>query len=923
MKTTTDSEPAGGRADDFVAADAPLREDVRRLGALVGEVLADQVSPAFLARIEALRQLAIQRREQPAPVSALADALQALTPAETELTVRAFAAWFQAINLAEQVHRIRRRRDYQREPDTPPQPGGLEAVIGQLCAQGVTLDRIQALLPRLRIEPVFTAHPTQAVRPALLDKERTIVRCLVNDLDRTRTPQERQADTARIRMALTTAWQTAEMPAERPAVDDEFDHVSFYLSHVLYSVVPVFHETLEAALATVADCGQASAMPPAAILRFASWVGGDMDGNPNVGADTIATVLAGQRQRIVEAYQRDLQHLADLLSQTRARAGFSAPLLQRLDNYRDRMPAAAAQLRARHADQPYRQLLQLIGARLQDTRHGYPDAAALLADLAVIDDSLRTHRGDHAGRFALKRLQRKITTFGFHLATLDIRQDASVHEAAIAAVLAQPDWPQQPLPQRLADLHRLLDGPLPETGGIGNDDGAGQDTGPVTPASTLAVFRTLARARQQYGQAAIGPYIVSMSRNSADVLAVLALARLGGCVDADGHAALDVAPLFETVADLAAASGIMQELFTDAGYRRHLQRRGRHQTVMLGYSDSAKDGGLAASRWAVQQAQVELTALAREHGVDLVFFHGRGGSISRGGSKTGRAVHAAPRGSVDGVLRVTEQGEVIHRKYGIRALALRNLEQATAAVLAATLLPRPPEPREADWRRQMAVIATASRRHYRALVHEHADFADYFRAVTPLDVIERLRIGSRPSRRAGSGGVDQLRAIPWVFAWAQNRCGLTAWYGIGAGLAEAVDRFGLAAIQAMARDWPFFQTLIADVEMVLAKSDLAIFERYSQHLAPALHPHLFPDIAAEFERTRAQVLAVKGQQQLLADDRRLRLSIRLRNPYVDPISLLQINLLQRWRAGGRRDADLLQALVTTVNGIAAGIQNTG
>ncbi|MCK9489171.1 MAG: phosphoenolpyruvate carboxylase [Xanthomonadales bacterium] len=940
MNSSTDSEPVGGRADDFVATDAPLREDVRRLGALVGEVLADQVSPHFLARVESLRQLAIQRREQPEPLSALVAALQQLTPAETELTVRAFAAWFRAINLAEQVHRIRRRRDYQREPDTPPQPGGLEAVIGKLCADGVTGAQIRALLPRLRIEPVFTAHPTQAVRPALLDKERIIVRCLVNDLDRMRTPHERQADTARIRMALTTAWQTAETPAERPAVEDEFDHVSFYLSHVLYAVVPVFHEVFEAVLAALPDCADAGRdahadtdsadgnglrVPP--LLRFASWVGGDMDGNPNVGAGTIATVLAGQRQRICEAYQRDLGHLADLLSQTQSRVTVSAAVLERLDDYRERLPAAAAQLRPRHADQPYRQLLQLIGARLEDPAEGYADAQALLADLHLINDSLRQHRGSHAGGFALQRLLRKVATFGFHLATLDIRQDASVHEAALAGVLGQPDWPQQPAGQRLADLRELLAATAPDdlTAASGERPDAQPETGDDTDpaASTLAVFRTLARARQQHGEAATGPYIISMSRSSVDVLAVLALARLGGCVDADGHAALDVAPLFETVDDLAAAARIMAELFVDPDYRRHLQRRDGRQMVMLGYSDSAKDGGLAASRWAVQQAQVELTELAGEHGVDLVFFHGRGGSISRGGGKTGHAVHAAPRGSVDGVLRVTEQGEVIHRKYGIRALALRNLEQATAAVLAATLRPRPPEPRDRDWRRHMEIIANASRRHYRALVHEHPDFTDYFRAVTPIDVIERLRIGSRPSRRAGSGGVAQLRAIPWVFAWAQNRAGMTAWYGVGSGLTAAIDQLGLAAVQDMARDWPFFQTLVADVEMVLAKSDLAIFQRYSEQLAPDLHERMFPDISAEFERTRSVLLALKDQEQLLADDRRLRQSIRLRNPYVDPISLLQIDLLQRWRAGERRDADLLHALVTTVNGIAAGIQNTG
>jgi phosphoenolpyruvate carboxylase len=342
---------------------------------------------------------------------------------------------------------------------------------------------------------------------------------------------------------------------------------------------------------------------------------------------------------------------------------------------------------------------------------------------------------------------------------------------------------------------------------------------------------------------------------------------------------------------------------------------------MLGYSDSAKDGGLLASRWALQRAQVDLLELAQEAGVRIVFFHGRGGSVSRGGGKTERAIIAAPRGTVDGCLRVTEQGEVIHRKYGIRALALRNLEQMTGAVLRASLRPRPPEPREEGWRAIAGELAGVSRNHYRALVHEREDFPAYFRTATPIDVIEQLRIGSRPSRRR-DGGISNLRAIPWVFAWSQNRSGLTGWYGVGTALRHGIDVHGVDTMAAMARDWPFFAAMIDDVEMLMAKSDLDIFERYS-HLAGDLHDAFFPAIAEEFTRTRDAILALKDRDELLADDYRLRLSIRLRNPYVDPISLLQVDLLRRWRAGGREDEAILRALMATVNGIAAGIQNTG
>jgi len=494
---------------------------------------------------------------------------------------------------------------------------------------------------------------------------------------------------------------------------------------------------------------------------------------------------------------------------------------------------------------------------------------------------------DHRDERGFRR-DRRVEAFGFHLACLDLRQDSSTHARALTALRGNPSAPEaQP---------------------------------------TLEVFRTVARLRPRYGERAFGPYIISMCRSAEDTLAVLSLARAGGCTDADGNVPLDVAPLFETVADLEAAPEALRSLFADPVYRQHLQSRGRHQMVMLGYSDSAKDGGIVASRWALQQAQIALMALAREADVRITFFHGRGGSASRGGGKTERAVIAAPRGSIDGALRLTEQGEVIHRKYGIRALALRNLEQMTGAVLQASLRPRPPEPREPQWRAIAAELASDARDFYRALVHEDARFPEYFRAATPIDVIERLRIGSRPSRRTLAGqappGIDQLRAIPWVFAWSQNRAGLTAWYGVGHAFEKAIAAHGLATMAEMARDWPFFATLVEDVEMVLAKSDADIFACYSR-LAGDLHTRYFPGIAAEFERSRSTVLAIKGEAELLAGDPRLRQSIRLRNPYVDPISLLQVDLLVRWRAADRPDDALFQALVATVNGIAAGVQNTG
>lgn len=903
------------RTVEFAPTDALLREDVNMLGTLVGEILAEQRSPEFLAEVERLRRAAIRRRENDAPVSDVADALEGVELRDANDLVRAFSTYFQAVNLAERVHRIRRRRDYERQ-DAAPQPGGLRDAIGNLARQGVSREELIGLLPRLHVEPVFTAHPTEAVRRVLLKKEREIVACLIDDIDRSRTPTERRIDRERIRLALTASWQTAEAPAAKPSVADEFQHVGFYLSEVLYRVVPVFYEVFEDALRE--HYGEVK-VPH--VLGFGSWVGGDMDGNPYVGADTIAATLAGQRAMVLDAYRREVDALGETLSQSLTRVAVSDELLARIEDYRARMPAAAARLHPRHADMPYRQLATLMLERLWATVHdepeGYADAAEFKADIALIDDSLRAHRGEHAGCFAVQRLRRRVACFGFHLASLDLRQDSAKHDAALAALLDDGQWPERSVAERTAALHRLLHGEL--TPSVpGHDDAR----------STLDVFRAVAASRRRYGEYAFGPYIISMSRSEADALAVLALARMAGCVEAtdDGGDAvpLDIAPLFETVDDLDAAADTMRALFADPLYREHLAARGNRQVVMLGYSDSAKDGGLLASRWALQQTQVALTRLARDSGVHIAFFHGRGGSISRGGGKTGRGVIAAPRGSVGGYLRVTEQGEVIHRKYGIRAIALRNLEQATGAVLRATLRPRPPEPRENGWRAIAAELSRESRAHYRAMVHEDADFPIYFRAATPIDVIERLRIGSRPSKRSSGAqaGVSSLRAIPWVFAWAQNRSGLTGWYGVGTALERALQRHGADALAEMARDWPFFNALIDDVETMLAKSDMGIFEHYSK-MAGDLHPRFHAAITSEFERTRDAVLAIKRIDELLAGDVRLRRSIRLRNPYTDPISMLQVDLLKRWRAGQCEDEALLRSLIATVNGIAAGIQSTG
>lgn len=897
------------REPEFLPPDGPLREDVSRLGAMVGRMLAEQGGDAFFERVEQVRTAAIRRRREGASVEELAASLAGLDAHDAEALARAFATYFQAVNTAERVHRIRRRRDYQREGSTP-QPESLLDVLGRLKAEGVGADELVGWLERLWIEPVFTAHPTEAVRRSLLEKEQAIVASLIDGFDQQRTPQERREDDDRIYMALSAGWQTAEASPVRPSVQDEREHVDFYLANPLYRIVPALYESLAQALQRT--YGVAIRLPR--LLRFASWVGGDMDGNPNVGADTIAACLDSQRALVLERYREDVTALARLLSQTEGRVAVSAALRVRLADYRERFPAAAARIRPRHADMPYRCLLQLVDARLALTRDdgpdGYASSSGLLDDLQLIADSLFQHHGVHAGAYAVERLLCRVRSFGFHLARLDVRQDSRVHDDALAALLADPDWTMRDGAARTDRLRPYACG-----------EAAFPYSSDANAASLQAVFATLRTSRVSHGEDATGLYIISMARSAADVLAVLALARRGGLVDQANDVPLNIAPLFETVDDLKNAPATLRALLDDSVYRRHLAARGDQQWVMLGYSDSGKDGGTLASRWGLQRAQAALLEVAHAAGIQLAFFHGRGGSASRGGARITPALMSAPRGAVAGVLRVTEQGEVIHRKYGIRALALRNLEQTVGAVLRASLRPPGGEPRVERWCTLMDALSATSRRHYRGFV-ERERFVDYFRSATPVDVIERMTLGSRPASRRSMRGVQDLRAIPWVFAWTQCRTILPGWYGLGSALEQGVQQFGEAALAEMARDWPFFANLLDDVEMVLAKCDLHIAEAFSKLSGP-LHDEFFGLIRDEFARTRHWLLRLKGSEVLLRGEPRLAASIRLRNPYVDPMSLLQVDLLQRWRASDRQDDTVLQALVACVNGVSQGLQNTG
>ena len=899
----------------FEDKDQALRDDVRTLGAMVGDLIREQDGDELFEFVETARLRAIRRREgNEKPGEELAELVDGLDAEQALQVIRSFSTYFQMVNTAEKVHRIRRRREYLRDV-VHYQPGGLEDTFIKLKASGLNANDLKNLLDSLSIEPIFTAHPTEPTRRTILRKEQNIVRHLIDMLNPTMTPQETNAALQNIRSLVTTGWQTDEHPTEKMTVADELEHVLFFVTDVLYRSVPPFYEDIESAIERIyGDEGVDVEVPD--ILRFGSWVGGDMDGNPNVNAKTIRETLARQRSLILDLYFKECAAISTKLSQSSPRASFSQAMLDKIEEYRGVFPNAYHAVPARHRDMPYRVFLRLVQQRLQSTYDDdifpYEKVRQLTDDIRLIADSLAENKGEQAGLFAVRRLLRRIDAFGFHMVTLDIRQDSEVHRAVIGECLGEEDWSEMTADERTA---RITEAVLT------------RESPPMNPSTqarkTIAVFQAIAFCRRKYGPKAIGPFIVSMTQGADDILSVILLAQWGELHNKRGEVPLDIAPLLETVDDLQNGPAILEALLSTDLYRKHLASRDHRQTIMIGYSDSNKDGGLASARWALQNAQEVIAGAAEAHGIELTLFHGRGGTISRGGSKTHVAVLGAPPGTVNGRLRVTEQGEIINEKYGLRGIALRTLEQMTGSVALATAMPKHRGNDRSEWHEMMDVIADESRLAYRKLVYDTPNFYDYFRNATPIDLIERMRIGSRPSARRRQSGIDDLRAIPWVFSWTQARFVLPGWYGMGSGLKKALDQFGEEAFSEMFREWYFQRSLTADTEMVLAKADLGIAEQYSKLAGDALHDEFFPIIKSEFDLTSDLILNYSEHETLLEGDITLQRAIMLRNPYVDPMSLMQVDLLSRWRESNREDEAIFDALLASVNGIAQALQNTG
>lgn len=887
--------------------DAPLRRDVKFLGQLLGEVLVEQEGQALFELEERIRLLSIRRRRGPVDgrsdaAAELSRVLSEIDTEQAEPVIRAFATYFQLVNLAEQHHRIRRARAHAIDPE--PQRGSLEAILRAARARGISAEQARDAIRALEVTLTFTAHPTQAARRTVLEKLYRMARIL-EERDRCRlTPREADLGRVSLREEITTLWQSDELRHERPTVADEVKTVLWYLEEVLRDLLPTVSESL--ATAFEQTWGEPLGFLPTP-LRLHSWVGGDMDGNPMVTAEVLEDTIRGQMVRGLRHHLKTVEQLGAVLSQSERRVKVPAALAESLAADARLMPAVAARWEPRTVGEPWRRKLRYVEDRLRasiarteqqradafgleppapvDEAVPYDSPDQLLADLRVVADTLREANAARAGERLVRHAIVQVQSLGFHVAELEMRAPADEVRAADEALRTGAE----PSPE----AHRIID-----------------------------ALKRIARAQREGGEQVCRTLILSMAQSAEDVLAAYRCAKACGLWDeARGCATIDVVPLFETLEALDAGPAILRELLAEPDYRKHLTCRSG-QEVMVGYSDSGKEVGLLAASGALHRAQSALPKIAREAGIPLRLFHGRGESVARGGGPAQEAILALPRGSVAGRYKATEQGEALDHKYSRPELALRTLELVLGGVLLHSLdaQNRPDEETERRYAEAFDVMAEEGRKAYRALVWDEPRFIDFFNEATPIDEIARLPIGSRPSKRR-AGGLETLRAIPWVFAWTQNRAILPGWYGVGTALERFAEREGgTALVCEMYERWPFFRAVIDKVEMVLAKADLDIAARYAELASPAARKAVWRPIRREFRRTKKWIKTITVSRKLLDGNPPLQRSIRLRNPYVDPMSFLQVELLARKRRG---DLDCDRALALTLTGIASGMRNTG
>lgn len=913
-----------------------LRRDVRFLGNILGEVLVHQGGNELLDIVEKIRETSKSLRSVFLP-ELFADfkrIVSTLNPDIRHQVIRAFAIYFQLVNIAEQNHRIRRKRDYERSAGDSVQPGSIEGAVQDLKERNFTYEEVQQMLESLSLELVMTAHPTEAMRRAILDIHKRISEDVMLLDNPTLTFREREQLREKLLNEVITLWQTDELRERKPTVLDEVRNGMYYFHETLFHILPEVYQELERCLNKYYP-GHDWHVPT--YLRFGSWIGGDRDGNPSVTAEVTWKTLEMQRNLAVREYQRILSSLMKNLS-------FSATIIQVTDELKesilqDRENVTLKKMEIWHNEkEPYRIKLAYMLAKMAHIldpdmtgAERYQTPEEFIADLQIIDRSLRHHYADYVADTYIKKLIRQVELFGFHTATLDIRQHSQEHENAMTEVLAKmnivEDYSALTEDDKIDLLNQLLNDPRPLTSPYQEYSGSTQEC--------LDVYRTIARAQKEFGTKCISSYLISMAEGASDIMEVMVFAKEVGLFrkDNDGTvtATLQAVPLFETIEDLHAAPDIMRRLFNLPVYREGVRAMNDLQEIMLGYSDSNKDGGAATANWELQVAMKSITAVSEEFGIRVKYFHGRGGSLGRGGMPLNRSILAQPANTIAGGIKITEQGEVISSRYSLKGIAYRSLEQATSALIRASINSRTPQvdSREPEWEKVSEQISIASQKKYQDLIFRDPDFLSFFKESTPLPEVGELNIGSRPSKRKNSDRFEDLRAIPWVFAWTQSRYLLPAWYAAGTGLHSFYQgkEENLKVLQDMYVNYPFFTSMIDTLQMAMAKADLIIAKEYSMMTKnDESRQRIFGLIKEEFELTRQMVLKVTGQQEILDNQPVLQESIRLRNPYVDPLSYLQVQLLnelRQLREQGEDDPELLREVLLTINGIAAGLRNTG
>ena len=922
----------------------PLVEDIRLLGRILGDVIREQEGAEIYELIEKIRKLSVafRRDADHAADKALKKLLKGLPGDHAVSVIRGFTYFSHLANLAEDRHHIRRRAIHERVGDT--QEGSIEVALQRLRWAGITPKIISQTLAHSFVSPVLTAHPTEVQRQSILSAERDIAELLherdeikaraavVNATKDALTPKELAANEQRMRARVMQLWQTRLLRFSKLTVADEIENSLSYYESTFLREIPKIYASLEEALGT---------HPVAPFLRMGQWIGGDRDGNPNVNAQTLQQALKRQAEVALRHYLTEVHYLGSELSLSAMLVDFPPAMKALAEKSPD--------TNAHRMDEPYRRALTGMYARLAATlksltggdaaRHAvepqnpYADASSFLADLKIIQASLKSH---HAQALAAQRLDpliRAVEVFGFHLATVDLRQSSDQHEKVVGELLhtarIEKDYAALDETSKRAVLMQLLNDarPLRIPGAAYTEH----------TQSELAIFEAALAARATYGAEAIRHYIISHTETVSDLLEVLLLQKevglMRGTLDDKALVDLIVVPLFETIEDLRNSASIMREFYALPGIANLVKRSGAEQDIMLGYSDSNKDGGIFTSNWELYRAEVALVEdfdrLANSHNIQLRMFHGRGGTVGRGGGPSYQAILAQPPGTVRGQIRLTEQGEVIGSKYANPEIGRRNLETLVAATLEATLL-QPTKTAPRNFLETAAQLSEASMAAYRHLVYETAGFNDYFFGATPIREIAELNIGSRPASRKANQKIEDLRAIPWGFSWGQCRLTLPGWFGFGSAVEKFLDRptdkerkAALALLQKMVKQWPFFKTLLSNIDMVLAKSDLALASRYSELVSDVkLRKKIFAAIETEWHRTADVMTLLTGEKHRLANNPALARSIRHRFPYIDPLHHLQVELIRRYREG-KADERVQRGIHISINGIAAGLRNTG